>query len=185
MNITAAQIFDIKIIQPQRFGDARGYFMETYHAQRYRQAGIDVVFVQDNLSRSRKGVLRGLHYQHPNGQGKLVQVLEGAVLDVVVDIRRGSPTFGKWVAVELSADNGLQMYIPVGFAHGFVVLSDWALFSYKCTAFYDPTTEGGVLWNDPQLGIDWKIVDPILSEKDKRNLPLAAIPPERLPQYGA
>lgn len=185
MNVSAAPIPDIKIIQPQRFGDARGYFMETYHAQRYRQAGIDAVFVQDNLSRSRKGVLRGLHYQHPNGQGKLVQVLEGAVLDVAVDIRRGSPTFGKWVAVELSADNGLQMYIPVGFAHGFVVLSDWALFSYKCTAFYDPSTEGGVLWNDPQLGIDWRIAEPILSEKDKKNLPLASIPPERLPRYGA
>ncbi len=184
MNIIPTEIEDVKIIEPDVFGDARGFFMESWSRQRYAEAGIDVPFVQDNVSSSSKGVLRGLHYQHPQGQGKLVQVLRGEVLDVAVDIRVGSPTFGQSVSVVLSEENHRQFYVPVGFAHGFCVLSEMALFSYKCTEFYNPRTEGTVLWNDPDLRIDWPVDSPSLSEKDLKGSFLKDIPKERLPLYG-
>ena len=158
------------IIEPTRFGDERGYFMETYHAGEFKAAGIDVDFVQDNQSKSVKGVLRGLHFQTKNPQGKLVRVISGEVFDVGVDLRKGSPTFGKWVGAVLSAENGRQLYIPEGFAHGFAVLSDSAEFVYKCTRLYDPTGEGGIIWNDADIAVDWPIDRDkvILSEKDKK-----------------
>lgn len=184
MNRIETELEDVWIFEPKVFGDARGFFMETWNRRRYAQAGLEAVFVQDNVSRSERGVLRGLHYQHPNAQGKLVQVLEGTVLDVAVDIRVGSPGFGQHVAVELSDANFRQMYIPPGFAHGFCVLSETAIFAYKCTDFYNPATEGGLLWNDPQLGIDWGIDRPKLSEKDKAYPRLKDIPDEHLPRYG-
>lgn len=166
------EIADVKIIEPTVFGDARGYFMETYSEKEFSDAGISVKFVQDNESRSRKGVLRGLHFQKKNPQGKLVRVIEGEVFDVAVDLRKASATFGKWVGVTLSAENKKQFYIPEGFAHGFVVLSETASFVYKCTRLYAPGDEGGLLWNDPQVGIRWPVGEnftPILSEKDTKN----------------
>ena len=184
MNVIATEIEGVLILEPKVFGDERGFFMETWSRDRYAQAGLDVTFVQDNVSSSSKGVLRGLHYQNPHGQGKLVQVLKGEVLDVAVDIRVGSPTFGKAVTCLLSGENHRQFYVPVGFAHGFCVLSETALFSYKCTNFYNPKTEGGVLWNDPELAIDWRIQEPILSSKDLASPRLKDIPKEKLPVYG-
>jgi dTDP-4-dehydrorhamnose 3,5-epimerase len=178
-----AELPDLLIFRPRVFADARGDFRELYHAERYRAAGLDSTFVQDNLSRSHHGVLRGLHLQFPNPQGKLVAAIAGAVLDVAVDVRRGSPTFGRWASVELTAENGVQLWIPPGFAHGFVVLSDAASFAYKCTAPYSPADELTVRWDDPALGIDWRVAAPVLSEKDAAAPPLAAIPPERLPTY--
>lgn len=166
------EIADVKIIEPTVFGDERGYFMETYSEREFFDAGISVKFVQDNESRSRKGVLRGLHFQKKNPQGKLVRVIEGEVFDVAVDLRKASATFGKWVGVTLSAENKRQFYIPEGFAHGFVVLSDTASFVYKCTRLYAPGDEGGLLWNDPQIGIRWPVGEnftPVLSEKDTKN----------------
>ncbi|MFZ2187920.1 MAG: dTDP-4-dehydrorhamnose 3,5-epimerase [Candidatus Moraniibacteriota bacterium] len=171
----------VMIIEPDVFTDERGLFMETFREQRYQELlGLAAErFVQDNLSWSKKGVLRGLHYQaSPFGQAKLVQVLQGKVLDVAVDIRFGSPTFGQHVAVELSAENHKQLFIPVGFAHGFAVLSDSALFSYKCTHVYSQEHERGVLWNDPALDIDWKVESPIVSEKDQKHPLLAKITEE-------
>lgn len=165
-------VVDVKIIEPTVFGDARGYFMETYSEQEFRAAGISAKFVQDNESRSKKGVLRGLHFQKKNPQGKLVRVLEGEVFDVAVDLRKYSPTFGKWTGVNLSAENKRQFYIPEGFAHGFAVLSESATFVYKCTRLYAPGDEGGLLWNDPILGIRWPFAPdfkPLLSEKDTKN----------------
>lgn len=158
------------IIEPTKFGDDRGYFMETYHAGEFKAAGIEVDFVQDNQSKSKKGVLRGLHFQTANPQGKLVRVISGEVFDVGVDLRPDSPTFGKWAGAVLSSENCRQLYIPEGFAHGFVVLSDSAEFCYKCTRLYDPTGEGGIIWNDPDIAIDWHLpegFEPLLSEKDK------------------
>lgn len=184
MKVISTEIDDLKIIEPAVFGDARGFFKETWSRDVYAEAGIDVEFVQDNVSSSAKGVLRGLHFQNPQGQGKLVQVLRGEVFDVAVDIRCGSPTFGKAVSVILSEDNHRQFYVPVGFAHGFCVLSETALFSYKCTDFYSPQTEGTVLWNDPDLGIDWPVDSPSLSEKDMKGSLLKDISKERLPLYG-
>jgi len=174
---------ELTVFRPRVLGDARGDFRELYHAERYRAAGLDAAFVQDNVSRSRRGVLRGLHLQHPNGQGKLVTVVEGAVLDVAVDVRRGSPTFRRWAALELSAANALQLWIPPGFAHGFVVLSETALFAYKCTAAYSAADELTVRWDDPALGIDWRVDAPVLSDKDTAAPTLAEIAPERLPPY--
>lgn len=165
------------------YGDARGFFMETWHQQRYAAAGLPASFVQDNLSWSKKGTLRGLHFQHPHAQGKLVFVLQGEVFDVAVDIRNGSPTFGQWVGVTLSADNKRQLFLPAGFAHGFCVTSETALFAYKCTDFYHPQAEGGVIWDDPGLGIEWPIDTPLLSAKDRSYPRLTELPPERLPQY--
>jgi dTDP-4-dehydrorhamnose 3,5-epimerase len=140
--------------------------MELFHEKRYAEAGLPGPFVQDNFSRSAKGILRGLHFQQPHAQGKLVQVFAGAVYDVAVDIRRGSPTFGRWVGVELSADNRRQLWVPPGFAHGFCVLSESADFHYKCTDFYSPASEHGIAWNDPELGIPWPVKSPLLSPKD-------------------
>ena len=162
----------LKIIEPTVFGDERGYFMETYSERDFAEAGMNMKFVQDNQSKSRLGVLRGLHFQIKHPQGKLVRALSGTVLDVAVDIRKGSPTFGKWRSCLLSEENKRQFYVPEGFAHGFAVLSEEAIFAYKCTAFYDPTDEGGILWNDPQLNIDWQIpegVEILLSDKDKKH----------------
>ena len=166
---TQTEIPGVVVIEPQVFGDDRGYFMETYQKDQFAEAGIDKEFVQDNQSRSTRGVLRGLHYQKGrHAQSKLVRVVQGAVLDVAVDIRRGSPTFGRYVAVELTAENKRQLFVPRGFAHGFSVLSPEAVFQYKCDNLYAPQSEGAIAWNDPQIGIDWRIApeDVILSAKD-------------------
>lgn len=172
------------IIEPDVFGDERGFFMETWHQLKYKEAGLPAHFVQDNLSYSGRGVLRGLHFQCPNTQGKLVFVLQGEVFDVAVDIRSGSPTFGRWTGVTLSAANKSQLYIPAGFAHGFCVVSETALFTYKCTDIYNPLAEGGIIWNDPDIGIAWPIENPVLSEKDSNYPLLKNITPERLPVCG-
>jgi dTDP-4-dehydrorhamnose 3,5-epimerase len=166
---------EVLIVEPRIFRDDRGFFVETYHAPRYRAAGIDVAFVQDNHSRSVHGTLRGLHWQTaPRPQAKLIRVLDGEILDVAVDIRDGSPTFGRWVAVTLSADNFRQLFIPAGFAHGFLVTSAFADIEYKCSDVYDPAAERGLMWNDPAIGITWPVTDPILSTRDRAHPPLAA-----------
>jgi dTDP-4-dehydrorhamnose 3,5-epimerase len=173
MELIETPIPDLYIIKPRVFEDARGYFCETYNAAKYREIGIDLNFCQDNQSKSSYGVLRGLHYQlYPQSQSKLVSAAQGSVWDVAVDLRASSPTFGKWFGVELSEENHLQFLIPQGFAHGFSVLSETALFTYKCDNFYNPTLERGILYNDPQLAIDWKIPTEkaIISEKDTKHL---------------
>ena len=184
MEVFETELPGVMILEPKVFGDARGFFLETWNQERYREAGIAAVFVQDNLSFSGKGTLRGLHFQNPNAQGKLVQVLQGEVYDVAVDIRQGSPTFGKWVGVTLSAENRRQVFIPAGFAHGFCVISDNALFSYKCTDIYNPKAEVSIIWNDPDIGIDWPVTEPELSEKDRLANRLSQLPEGRLPSYG-
>lgn len=166
MNVIQTVLPGAIIIEPKVFGDNRGFFMETYQAKRYKEAGIELDFVQDNHSRSSYGVLRGLHFQKTKPQGKLVRVTTGKVLDVAVDINPASATFKQWVAVELTGDNHRQFYVPPGYAHGFVVLSETADFLYKVTDYYDPSDEGSLLWNDPELGIDWQITNPQLSAKD-------------------
>ncbi|MDC0707498.1 dTDP-4-dehydrorhamnose 3,5-epimerase [Stigmatella sp. ncwal1] len=167
MKVLETAVPGVLLIEPKVFGDDRGFFLETFHAKRYADAGIPGPFVQDNYSRSAKGTLRGLHFQEPQAQGKLVQVVAGAVYDVAVDVRRGSPTFGKWVGVELSAENRRQLWVPPGFAHGFCVTSDFADFQYKCTALYAPENERSILWNDPELAIAWPLSGaPKLSAKD-------------------
>jgi dTDP-4-dehydrorhamnose 3,5-epimerase len=171
------------VIEPHVHGDARGYFYESFNAQRYRNAGLDLAFVQSNVSRSARGVLRGLHYQFPNPQGKLVNVLEGEVYDVAVDIRAGSPTFGRWAAAILSADNKRHFWIPEGFAHGFVVLSEFATFCYQCTTLYDHAADAGIRWNDAEIAIDWPVSAPLLSDKDQRAPFLRDIARERLPPF--
>jgi dTDP-4-dehydrorhamnose 3,5-epimerase len=183
MNVLKTNLPGVLVFEPKVFGDERGFFMETWRADRYEEAGLPKDFVQDNLSFSRRGVLRGLHFQNPDQQGKLVYVLQGEVFDVAVDIRVGSPTFGEWAAVTLSSENKRQFYVPEGFAHGFLVTSDAALFAYKCTAKYNAKAEAGVLWNDPQIGIEWPVEAPVLSEKDLAAPPLAEMPVERLPRY--
>lgn len=183
MNVLETRLPGVLIIEPDVFGDARGFFMETWSQERYREVGLPAGFVQDNLSRSARGVLRGLHFQSPHPQGKLISVLEGEVFDVAVDVRTGSPTFGEWVGEVLSSVNRRQLYVPEGFAHGFVVTDDTALFSYKCTEYYHPETERSILWNDPEIGIEWPIGDPILSDKDGRAPRLAAIPSDKLPRH--
>jgi len=183
MLVKETGIAGVFILVPKVFADERGYFFETWSQDRYKQAGIKEDFVQDNISFSQKGVLRGLHFQYPNGQGKLVQVLSGIVFDVAVDIRVGSPTFGKYVWAEISEENHRQMYIPSGFAHGFCVCSETAIFSYKCTNYYDPKTEGGVIYNDPDIGIEWPINEPALSPKDAAYGRLSDIPENRLPKF--
>ena len=169
MNIIKTAIPDVVIIEPKVFGDSRGFFLESFNARAFaEQTGVDVAFVQDNHSRSQKGVLRGLHYQLQNAQGKLVRVVQGEVLDVAVDIRKSSPTFGQWVAVRLSADNHRQLWVPAGFAHGFVVLSESAEFLYKTTDYYNPAAERCIRWDDPTLAIDWELAEPPqLSAKDQ------------------
>jgi dTDP-4-dehydrorhamnose 3,5-epimerase len=171
------------VIEPQVFGDSRGFFYESYNEAKYREAGIDRRFVQSNVSRSARGVLRGLHYQSPHAQGKLVSVLEGEVFDVAVDIRRGSPTFGKWAGVMLTAENHRHFWIPEGFAHGFCVVSEHATFSYQCTDLYNAQADGNVRWDDPAIGIDWPVSAPLLSDKDQKAPLLADIVPDRLPEY--
>lgn len=179
------QLPGVLLIQPRVFRDGRGFFLESYHEARFRELGIPDQFVQDNHSRSVKGVLRGLHYQLRHPQAKLCRVIEGEVLDVAVDIRVGSPSFGKWVSAVLSADNCTQIYLPKGFAHGFLVLSESAQFLYKCSDYYDASDDRGIIWNDPDLSIVWGSADPVISEKDRRYLPLAKIPREFLPRYPA
>ena len=173
-NFIETGIKDLYIIEPTVYGDARGYFMETYNDEFAPYVkhldGTSATFIQDNESRSKKGVLRGLHFQKANPQGKLVRVIEGEVFDVAVDLRKDSETYGKWFGVTLSAENKRQFYVPEGFAHGFYVQSEVATFVYKCTRLYDPSSEGGLLWNDPDIGIDWGIDgEVLLSEKDKKN----------------
>ena len=182
MRVAPAAIPGIVIIEPEVYRDPRGFFLETYHAEKYRAAGISGAFVQDNHSRSLKGTLRGLHLQLQRPQGKLVRVIEGEIYDVAVDVRRGSPTFGKWMGVTLSAENFRQCYLPPGFAHGFAVVSAVAQVEYKCTDLYDPKSELGIAWNDPAIGIDWPIRDPLLSDRDTRHLTLSAVM-ERLPVF--
>ena len=182
MRVVPTEIPGVLIIEPEVFADGRGFFMETYHAARYREHGIEGPFVQDNHSRSVAGTLRGLHLQVRRPQGKLVRVIEGEVYDVCVDVRRGSPTFGRWVGVTLTAENVRQCYVPPGFAHGFCVLTPVAQVEYKCTDLYDPGHELGIAWNDPQIGIAWPVDAPLLSPRDQAQPPLMALT-ESLPAY--
>ena len=183
MRIIETSLLGCLVLEPAVFGDERGVFFETWNAERFGQHGLPTKFVQSNVSTSVKGVLRGLHYQWPRPQGKLVSVLEGEVYDVAVDIRRGSPTFGRWEAAILSANNYRQFWIPEGFAHGFAVLSERAVFSYLCTDVYVREADAGVRWNDAAIGIDWPIGDPVLSAKDANAPFLDEVAPERLPVY--
>ena len=172
-------------LRPQLFRDPRGFLIETYHRERFSSIGITDSFVQDNQSCSKKGTLRGLHYQWPHAQAKLCRVVEGEALDVALDIRLGSPHFGKWASVRLSASENNQIYIPAGFAHGFLALTHSVQFLYKCGDFYDQASEHGILWNDPDLGISWGAENPLVSEKDAKFLKLAEVPREFLPRYSA
>lgn len=183
MNASGIQLQGPVVLQPRIFRDGRGYFLESWNQSRSEDAGLPAEFVQDNLSYSEKGVLRGLHYQYPAAQGKLVMVLQGEVYDVAVDIRTGSPTFGQWMGITLSSTDHRQLYIPPGFAHGFVVTSDFAVFMYKCTDFYRPEFEGSVAWDDPDLAIEWPVSSPILAAKDRDAPRLRAIPADRLPVW--
>lgn len=181
MNIIETKLPGVVIVEPKVFGDARGFFFETWNRDRYEAAGLPATFVQDNVSFSRHGILRGLHFQNPHAQGKLVFALQGEVFDVAVDIRPASPTFGQWASCVLSAENKRQLFVPEGFAHGFCVTSETALFAYKCTDVYTPAAEGVVLWNDPDLGIPWPVANPILNSRDAQAPRLRDIPRERLP----
>ena len=184
MRVTRYEIPGLLLIEPKRFGDARGWFSEVWQDARYREAGITATFVQDNLAMSGKGVLRGLHAQEPYAQGKLVQVFDGRVFDVAVDLRVGSPTFGKWHGVFLDHENGHQFYVPPGFGHGYYVLSERALFGYKTTDVYSPESEFGVRWDDPTIGIDWPLDgEPVLSDKDRAAPLLNDIPLSRLSRF--
>jgi len=181
VKVTPTGIPDVVVIEPVVHRDGRGFFLESYHADRYREHGITGPFLQDNHSRSGARTLRGLHLQLRRPQGKLVRVIEGEVFDVAVDVRRGSPTFGKWVGVHLTAENFRQVYVPPGFAHGFCVLSDVAQLEYKCTDLYDPASEIGIAWNDPAIGISWPVTDPLLSARDRQHPTLAQVA-EKLPK---
>ena len=184
MKVTEYDIPGLRLIEPKRFGDARGWFAEVWQDSRYREAGIRETFVQDNLARSAKGVLRGLHAQEPHAQGKLVQVFSGAVFDVAVDLRVGSPTFGRSQGVVLDGDTGLQFYVPPGFLHGYYVLSESALFGYKTTDIYSPASEFAVRWDDPTIAIDWPLDGaPVLSDKDRAAPLLADVPEARMSRY--
>lgn len=184
MEIQSTKFNEVVVISPRIFQDPRGYFFETFQAGRYKESGIACDFVQDNLSYSQKDTLRGLHYQHPHGQAKLVSVVRGEVLDVVVDVRKGSPTFGQWEGVTLSAENHRQLFVPEGFAHGFCVLSEDALFTYKCSDYYAPDAEHGIAWDDPDIGIAWPIEQPLLSEKDAYYPRLRDVDEKNLPSFG-
>jgi dTDP-4-dehydrorhamnose 3,5-epimerase len=184
MNVTPTRLPGVMLVEPRIFRDDRGYFLETWSAAAHGTAGLPVEYMQDNLSCSKPGVLRGLHYQFPVAQGKLVGVTQGAVFDVAVDIRIGSPTFGRWVGETLSSENGRQIYIPPGFAHGFVVISDVpALFTYKCTTGYDPGGQCSILWDDPDIGIEWPAGARLLSPKDAEAPRLRDVPESRLPRF--
>jgi len=183
MKITKTPLPGVLLLEPKLHGDSRGFFLETYREDTLKALGISQQFVQDNHSRSTRGVLRGLHYQLIQPQGKLVRAASGAVFDVVVDVRKGSPTFGQWHGSILDEKNMRMMYIPQGFAHGFVVLSDVADFIYKCTDYYHPQSEQGILWNDPDIGIEWPITDVQLSERDSNNPLLQDQPEQLLPRY--
>ncbi|MCE3278795.1 MAG: dTDP-4-dehydrorhamnose 3,5-epimerase [Bacteroidetes bacterium] len=168
MEVLATGIADLLIIQPKVFEDNRGYFFESYNKKAFEKNGINANFVQDNQSLSQKGILRGLHFQAPpHAQGKLVSVTKGSVLDIAVDIRKGSSTYGKYFSIELNERNKTMLWIPEGFAHGFLTIEDQTIFTYKCTNFYNKESEGSIIWNDPEIGIDWGVTDPVLSEKDK------------------
>lgn len=183
MKVEPTSLPGVLVITPVVHSDARGSFRESWQRQRYADAGLPTDWVQDNVSRSRRGVLRGLHFQHPRPQGKLVTVLRGEILDVAVDVRAGSPTFGRFVAAELSSDNGRQLWIPEGFAHGFAVLSDEALVHYKVSQPYEPDGDRTIAWNDPDIRIEWPITEPILSAKDAAARRLADFAPDELPRY--
>lgn len=185
MKASLTSLPGVQVIEPRVFGDPRGYFYESYHQAKYHELGIDARFVQTNVSSSSRGVLRGLHYQWPNPQGKLVSVLQGEVYDVAVDIRRGSPTFGQWASVMLTGENHKHFWIPEGFAHGFCVLSEVAVFTYQCTALYDPSADRAIRWNDAAIGVDWPIAEPLLSDKDSKAPLLTDIAPQHLPEYVA
>jgi dTDP-4-dehydrorhamnose 3,5-epimerase len=183
LSFTETDISGVMIIEPTVFKDGRGFFLETYHYNKYSENGIDIRFVQDNHSHSIKGTLRGLHYQLKHPQGKLLYVIKGEIFDVAIDIRKGSPGFGKWVSVILSDENKRQLYVPPGFAHGFCVLSEKADVIYKCTDFYAPDDEYGIIWNDPDIGIDWPETNPVLSDKDSNYNRLNDLPEGYLPLY--
>jgi dTDP-4-dehydrorhamnose 3,5-epimerase len=171
MQLQKTKMKDLVIIHPDVFPDERGYFFESFHKEKFRELGIEADFMQDNESMSMKGVLRGLHFQLPPfSQGKLVRVVRGSVLDVAVDLRKNSPTFGQWESFTISADNKLMAFVPAGFAHGFLVLEDYTIFQYKCTNYYNRESESGIIWNDPDLNIDWGIDNPVVSEKDLKGL---------------
>ena len=181
MDIEPTQIDGILVTTPTVFRDSRGHLMETFQLQRFAAAGIPSVFVQDNFSYSTRNTLRGLHFQNPNGQAKLIQAVQGEIYDVAVDIRKGSPTFGQWFGIRLSSTNHRQVFIAAGLAHGFCVLSREARVTYKCSAYYEPENEAGILWSDPDIGIDWPVDTPALSPKDQGLPRLKDIPPQRLP----
>ncbi|WP_199100158.1 dTDP-4-dehydrorhamnose 3,5-epimerase [Dyella sp. ASV21] len=183
MRIIESPLPGVLVVEPRVFDDDRGCFYESYNEARFQEAGIRVNFVQTNVSRSSRGVLRGLHYQHPAPQGKLISVLAGEVYDVAVDIRHGSPTFGQWTAVMLTESNYRHLWVPEGFAHGFCVVSDTATLMYQCTTHYDASADASLRWDDPALAIDWPVRDPLLSPKDQRAPLLAEVPPGRLPGY--
>ena len=183
MKVSATSLAGVLLVEPQVHGDARGFFLETWVEARYAELGIGPRFVQDNLSRSAHGIVRGLHLQHPNGQGKLVSCLDGEILDVAVDVRAGSPSFGRHLAVVLSGDTQHQIWIPPGFAHGFAVRSETAIVTYKCTAPYARESEIGIAWNDPDLGIEWGVERPILSERDLAHPRLRELDERRLPRF--
>jgi dTDP-4-dehydrorhamnose 3,5-epimerase len=180
MKVTPCELAGLLLIEPTVFGDSRGFFLESWSQERYRAAGLPLDFVQDNFSLSGRGTLRGLHFQNPRPQGKLVSVWQGEVWDVAVDLRRQSPTFRRWYGVALSAENKRQLYVPPGFAHGFVVVSESALFHYKCTAPYSPPDEQGFRWDDPAIGIQWPVSNPILSKRDAASPLLSALPADKL-----
>lgn len=183
MKIITTNLPGVIVFEPKVFGDKRGFFLETFRADVLQDAGINAQFVQDNHSRSSKGVLRGLHYQMNQTQGKLVRVATGAVFDVAVDVRHGSPTFGQWYGAQLDEDNMRMMYVPPGYAHGFVVLSDTTDFIYKCTNYYHPESEQGIAWDDPDIGIGWPVTEIALSDKDKNNPLLKNQTPDKLPDF--
>ena len=183
MEIVETELPGVLVIEPDVFGDSRGFFLETWNKKGYAACGVNDEFVQDNLSLSSRGVVRGLHYQMPFAQAKLVYVIQGEVQDVVVDIRAGSPTFGEWFGTNLSGENKRQLYVPQGFAHGFSVLSETALFGYKCSDFYNKEADSGIAWDDPDLRIDWKVAEPSLSVKDQALPRLKDVDASRLPVY--
>ena len=181
MDVITTALPGVLLLKPKVFADERGFFLETYNARTFAAAGLPERFVQDNHSRSERGVLRGLHYQEPNAQGKLIRCTRGAIWDVAVDVRMGSPSFGKWYGVELNEANHWMLWVPAGFAHGFCATEDRTDVTYKCTAFYDPSSERGIIWNDPGIGIDWPVREPLLSPKDAAAPRLADA--EALPKY--